>query len=334
MTGTAASLGEYLRNGIALGKEEVARRYQGKLEMTVEILDSRNQPTDGLSALHAAMAMKRPDAVISSMSAVSKAIVPIVEQEGILTIVTTTALTDLPKNTRTVVRVYPTSEDFVRPVAEYMARKFDRVSLMFVDDDFGNSNQRLFTEIIKAAGKRVTASEPYKLTQADSRSIVAKLLSTSPQAVFVTGYGPAFSAVFKQIREASPDIPVFTEIGFANPAILATLGTTTEGISFDGTDLELSAPQNPGMMAFRSAYQARFKAEPYQVAGFAHDCIVLLAEAAMKTGTFKKPVKADIISVSPFQGAMGQIAFDNEGECRVPLRLMKRLNGQNVPLVE
>lgn len=332
LTGPGASLGEYLRNGVDLAQQEVASRYPGKIELTVEVLDSKNQPTEGVNALQSALVRKRPDAVISAMSSVSKAVVPLVEREGILTIATTTALTDLPKGTKTVVRVYPTSDDFVRPIATAMSQRFERVGVLYVHDDFGDSNQRLFTTIVQAAGKKVTGAEPFELAQADSRTTIARLLATSPQAVFVTGYGPAFVAVFKQLKEANRDLPIYTEIGFANPAILGALGHDADGIIFDATAMELSAPQDSRISSFQSQYRTRFKTEPYQVAGFAHDSILLLVEAVMKSPSLAKPDKLALIAVSPLQGVMGPIYFDGDGECRVPLKLMQRVSGQTVLL--
>lgn len=332
LTGPGASLGDYIRNGIELAKQEVTNRYGTKVEISVELLDSKNQPQEGVRALQSALVQKRPDTVISAMSSVSKAVGPITERENILTIATTTALTDLTKGTKTMVRVYPTSDDFVRPIATVMAKRFNRVAVLYVHDDFGDSNQRLFGEIIKAAGKQVTASEAFELAQMDSRAVIARLLASSPEAVFVTGYGPAFVTVFKQLKEAKTDLPIYTEIGFANPATLTALGKDADGIIFDGTEMELSDPTDPKIGAFQKQYRARFGTEPYQVAGFAYDSVLLLVEASLKSGAFAKPNKQAVISVSPFQGAMGTIHFDSEGECRIPLKLMKREAGKTVVL--
>ena len=52
----------------------------------------------------------------------------------------------------------------------------------------------------------------------------------------------------------------------------------------------------------------------------------------MRGNSFAKPDKKTVISVSPFQGAMGTIHFDAEGECRVPLQVMKREAGKTIPL--
>ncbi len=336
LTGPAASGGVYLRNGIKLGRQEVERRYGDQFKLQVEVQDSQNLPKVGISVLQAALVRKRPDAVISGLSSVSQAIVPIVEQEGILTIATTTALSDLPKNTKQVIRVYPTSENFVNSVAAYMVKRFDRMAVMYINDVFGQRNQTVFRQSVAQAGKTIAAAEPFELTQKDARVSISRVLSTSPQAVFITGYGSAFVAVLKQLRELAPTMPLFSEIGFANPAILEALGEAANGILFNGTAMELSdlkgtTPQRAEAIAqFRSAYQAQFGSVPYQVAGFAYDSVLLLAEASLKSGSFTKPTKPEVLSLSPFQGVMGEIRFDASGDSDIPLKLMRRDQNQTV----
>jgi branched-chain amino acid transport system substrate-binding protein len=334
LTGPAASGGEYIRNGIELGRQEVEQRYPDQLQVQVKLLDSKNQPREAISVLQAELVQQRPDVIISGLSSVSQAIIPTVEQEGILTIVTTTALSGITDRTRTLVRVYPTSENFVEPLANYMATKFDRVAILYINDVFGQENQKIFAQRIKATGKQITATETFELIQRDSRAIISKVLATSPQAVFVTGYGPAFIAVFRQIRESNPNLPLFSEIGFANPAVLEALGEGANGIIFDGTEMELSNPSSAAVAAFQAKYRSQFNVEPYQVVGFAYDTMLLLAKASMKSGTFKKPNKETILFLSPFQGIMGQINFDAEGDSQLPLMLMKRVDGQTVLLSE
>ncbi|MDO8803317.1 MAG: ABC transporter substrate-binding protein [Elusimicrobiota bacterium] len=330
LTGPGKSLGEFLQNGIEMGRVEAGKRTRGAVTVEVEYHDSKNQPQEGVSALQAALAKSRPDAVIAAMSSVAKAVLPVLEEQGILTIVTTTALTDLPKGTKHVIRVYPTSRDYVESVAKHVAKKFQRVAILYVNDDFGQSNQKVFASIVKDAGKVLAASEPFGLQQADARPAIERVLAAKPEAVFVTGYGPAFVTVFKQLRELKGDLPIFTEIGFANPTILAELGQSADGITFNGTALELMASGNKSSEKFRKQYRAQFKNDPYMVAGFAYDSVLMLAEAALKAKPMGKPDKPGVIALSPFNGAMGTILLDGEGECSVPLMLMRREKGRTV----
>lgn len=330
MTGPGASLGEYLKHGMELGKEDAEQRYAGKLKIEIEILDSKNQPREGVAALQSALATGRADAVVVAMSSVSHAAVPICEEQGIATIITTTAMEKLVQGTKQVVRMYPTSEDFVTPMAKAMIPKFDRIAVLYINDDFGDSNQRIFTAMIKAGGKNVVAVEAFEPTEKDFRALLAKVLGTSPQAVFVTGYGPAYISIIRQIRELNRKLPLYTEIGFANPTVLGALGNDADGVFFDGTDLEAADPQTPAAKTFRQRYRQRFGQDPYQVAGFARDSVVLLAQSAMRDGQLQKPNKAAMTSLSPFDGVMGVITLDKEGESRIRLELMQRVNGKNI----
>jgi branched-chain amino acid transport system substrate-binding protein len=334
MTGPGGSLGEYCNNGIQIAKEEIARRYSEAVRVEVEILDSKSLPREAVTALQSALARHRPDAIISALSSVSSAIVPIAEREGILTVVTTTAMSGLPKATGNVVRVYPTTDDFVEPVARYMAGHYRRVAVLYVHDDFGESNKNSFVRILQNAGDSITAAEPFELTQTDSRTLVARAISATPDAVFVTGYGPAFIAAFKHLREANRDLPLFSEIGFANPVVLEALGEDADGIVFDGTALELEQTSSDAVESFRAAYLARYGRRPYQVAGFAHDSLLAIAEAAFRVGGSRKPDKASVIALSPFKGAMGTIHFDSDGDSRIELRLMVRRGGRTVLVSE
>jgi branched-chain amino acid transport system substrate-binding protein len=333
LTGPGASLGDYLKNGVQLAKEDAQKKYPG-IDIDIQLIDSKNQPKEGISALQSATTSSAPDVLISGMSSVSKAVVPVVEQKNIPTIVTTTALSNLPQGTKNVIRMYPTSEDFVEPIANHMAKKLDKVAVLYVNDDFGKRNQEVFADIIKKAGKTITVSEPFELAQADSRATIAKVLATNPKAIFVTGYGPSFINIFKQLRESNKTIPIYTEIGFANPAVLTALGTTAEGIIFDGTEMELSEPSTPSVVSFKTSYESKFKGAPYQVAGFAYDSISLIAQAKMKDGGSGKVDKAGMIALSPFQGVMGPITLDTQGESRIKLQLMKRVGNKTVKLSE
>ena len=115
---------------------------------------------------------------------------------------------------------------------------------------------------------------------------------------------------------------------------MTALGKDADGIIFDGTELELTDSKVEASSRFRSQYKSRFNSEPYQVAGFAYDSVLLLASGALKKGTFSIPDKTTLVSLSPFQGVMGPIEFDAQGECRIPLRLMKRQNDATVQIAE
>jgi branched-chain amino acid transport system substrate-binding protein len=312
---------------VQLAKKDIERA-PGSISISLNIVDTKNNPSEAVKALNQALALAKPDLVISALSSVSKAIVPIVDEHGIPTAVTTTAMTGLPNDTQTVFRVYPTSRNFVAPVAQFMAKNHKKIAVLYVEDDFGNSNYQVFSELAQADGMEIVDHQSYTLTQEDVRSTVSRVLSSSPEAVFVTGYGPAFTRVFLALRELSPTTPVYTEIGFANPAVLDALGDAANDIVFDGTEIELEGPQSEIARRFKDEYVSAYGKTPYQVAGFAYDVLQLTVKARTSNGGVF--TKQRIVSMTPYEGVMGELRLDKQGECDIALRLMRREAGKNV----
>lgn len=330
LTGPGASLGDFLNNGITLAKEEIGRKFAGQMNVHVEVLDSKNLPGEAVSVLRAQLSRGRPHAVISGLSSVSSAIKPIVESEGILTIATATAREDILHDAAHIVRVYPTAINFVSPVVDQLATRFARVAIIYVHDDFGAGNYEVFRSLAATRGLTIVAAESYELLQSDTRSLVVKIAGAKPQAVYVVGYGPAYTRLFTQFKEQAPEVALFADIAFPNPAVLSSLGDAAEGIVFNGTDAELSEPKTAEAAAFRKSYRDRFAKDSFMVAGFAYDSLMMLAKVAMKSGTFVAPTKAALVALSPIDGIMGTIHLNASGECDIPLHPMIRDHGTTV----
>lgn len=330
MTGPGASFGEYVKKGLEVAKDHIAARYGSKLTIDLDIVDSRSMPKDGVSALQASIAVKRPDAVIAALSAIAKAVVPVLEEEKILTVITLTSLTGLPDGTKNVVRMYPTSADFVLPMAAYICKKHARPAILYVNDDFGQSNRRIFSEAVAKAGKTISAAEPYQIAEPDVRPIIQRILNGKPDSVFVTGYGPAFVNVLRQVREMGSNLPVYSDIAFANPAVIDALGKAGDGIEFVGTDLDVTGKVGGVPGEFKKSYRKRFGSDPYLGAAFARDSLMLIAEGALKAG--QAPTKGQVVGLSPFDGAGGKVELTSEGENKVPVRLLKREKGETASI--
>ncbi|MEI8192073.1 MAG: ABC transporter substrate-binding protein [candidate division NC10 bacterium] len=329
LSGPGISLGMYLRYGIEMGRRELSGSGGGP-PVDVLYLDTKSEAEASVAAIKAVLARGRPDAVICALSAVSNAVLPILERAGILTIVTAMAAADPPKGAKEVVRAYPDSRAYVEPIANYMLLHFDNIATVYINDEFGQSNQRAFAKIVDDAGKTLSASESFEPQQNDTRAVILRILASSPDAVFVTGYGRAYVSVIKALREMAADMPVFSEANFGNPMVLGALGQAADGIVFNGTDLDLSVSSNKRAEEFRKLYHAEFMTDPYHVVGFARDSVMLLSEAARKAGG--KPDKAAIISLSPFEGVMGSIPMDSDGRIRVTFHLIRREKGRSVPV--
>lgn len=330
LTGPAASLGNWLQQGAQLAQEQVEAQHAGRLKVDLQFIDSRGKAADAVTELRAALARQRPHAVITSLSPVSRAIKPVVEQEGILTLITMTTLEDIARGTRQMVRVYANATDFTAPLANHVAGRDAKVQVLYLQDEFGRSMHDAF--VASLGNRAVVTAASYEMLQKDTRSLVAAAIAARPDAVYLTGYGPAYMASLRQLRELAPHMPVLADSTFADPATLAALGSAAEGVVFTGTDNELGDAAPAQVAAFRKAFAARHGREPYSPAVFSHDAVRLLADVAWRDGKVAAPTKADVLARSPVVGVLGNIVIDAEGESSFASRLLKIDQGRIVPV--
>lgn len=332
MTGPGASLGAFLNEGAVLARENLEKQYQGRLKIDLDVVDSKGRPADAVTGLQAAVARQRPDAVITALSPVSRAVKPVVEQEKILTLVTTTVMKDIARGSDQMVRVYTNADDFAAPIAGYAKKHYRKVAVLYVQDEFGESLFAAFSGALGKGRTDIVASNTYGMLQKDTRSLVARTLDAQPEAVYVIGYGPAYINVIRELRTLSPATPLLADNTFSDPAVLAALGDVANGTVFNGVDAELARPTRAGSAAFREAYIARHGRAPYAVSVFAYDALTMIVNAAMTKKGIATPAKPAILRQSPFRGVVGTINIDKDGESSFDMQLMKRDAGQTVLL--
>lgn len=331
MTGPGASLGAYLEQGAVLAKEEIEKRHGGRLVVDLQILDSKGKAAEAVSALQAALAQQRPHAIITSLSPVSRAIKPIVEKEGILTLITMTTMEDIARGTKQMVRVYANAGDFAKPLAVYSAKHLRKVHVLYMQDEFGQSMFEAYRDAMKDSRTTITAGT-YEMLQKDTRQVVSRAVEEAPDAVYIIGYGPAYLATYRYLRELAPQVQVIADSTFSDPANRAALGDLANGTVFSGTENELTRSSLPSAIAFKAAFEARYGRPAYGPAVFTYDALRLIGNVGWHKDKVAFPAKRDVLKRSPVKGVLGDIVIDKDGESSFAMKLMKVENGQNVAM--
>lgn len=331
MTGPGASLGTYLEQGAQLARENIETQYEGRLKVDLQVIDSKGKAAEAVSALQAALAKRKPHAIITSLSPVSRAIKPIVEKERILTLITMTTMQDIARGTAHMARVYANAGDFAAPLTAYSAKNLAKVHVLHMQDEFGQSMLEAYVAALKGSRTTVTTGA-YEMLQKDTRPLVARAIEAQPDAVYVIGYGPAYLATIRYLRELAPQMPLLADSTFADPANRAALADAAEGAIFAGTDNELSTSTLASAVAFKSAFQARYNRPAYGPAIFTYDALTLIGDIAWKNDKVVAPTKKDVLKRSPVKGVLGDIHINKHGESSFAMKLMKVEQGQNVAI--
>jgi len=285
-----------------------------------------------VTRLQASLARGTPDAIITALSPVTRAIKPVAEEAGVVTVIISTVMEDLARDTEHLVRIYSTAEDFARPIAAYVHKNHRKVAVMHVQDEFGLSLLGAFERAVNRKKTRVLEPVSYQMLQRDTRSVVMRALEDKPDAIYVIGYGPAYINIIKQLRELSPDTQLLADNTFSDPVVLKALGDAADGVIFNGIDAELDTPTRPEVSAFRQRYMARYGRAPFATSVFAYDAVQAIVRAAQQDESFNRPQKADIIALSPIKGIMGEVHIEPSGESTFPFMLLRREEGHTLLL--
>ena len=317
LSGRGADLGISGRNGALLAVE--AKNRSGGIhgrDIRLVVKDDRQDPATALEADRALIELG-VEAIIGHMtSAMSKAVVPLVNESGIVMVSPTTTTTLLAGLDDSFLRVSSSTREYAGGVARHLfeRRGFDTAALLL---DFGNkayseSWHGEFKAAYEALGGKITGVETFVSgPEVHFYEVMKKMISFEADVlVFVTN--AMDSAMFaQQVRKEGNTVPIATSAWASTEKLLDMGGAAVEGVivsQFFNREDE-SVPYR----AFRDEYRKRFNEEPGFASVNAYDAANVILEALEARGDGES-LKETILRVGKFQGIQAPVQFDVHGD--------------------
>ena len=195
LTGDAVEYGKDQERGVLLA-QKIFRD-----DIIISIEDSRSNSRDGVSALNKLL-QENIDICITTLSSVSNALAPILNKNGI-TLFTVAADPKLTINYNKIIRMLPTSEYYVKELADYLVnkKKENSIGIIYANDDFGISLKEEFERVYTEYGLAILFTESLIKGSNTYRTTISKILDFNPNAIFAVGYGTDLGRIIKQLRE-------------------------------------------------------------------------------------------------------------------------------------
>ena len=320
-TGAGAVFADYIKKGVDLATEEVNAREPGAMRLIYG--DSRNDPTTGVSVFRQFVLTEKPPVAIVALSSVTKAVGPLAKENNTVVIGAAVALPNVTAPSEFVFRVYPEATELAGVMAKYASQRLKTAAVVYINDDFGLSGSEVFKRIFESAGGKVLLTEPYSLTEKDFRTQWEKIKSAKPECVWVTGYGPAYSTIVRQMREARVESVLLADMTLGLPVTVKNVGTAAEGVVY------VDGPIDAG---FAERFRKKYGEEPTSYAGYAYDIIKMLDQVRRAEGTSPEKVRDGLSKIKDFPGAMGSITIQSNRDAALKFRLMQVKSGVPVPL--
>jgi len=335
-SGTYAALGHNITDAMKLAATEHGGKLGGR-EIEWVAVDDESDPAKAPANVNKLIAGEKVDILTGPVhSGVAMAMMQIVRQENVLTIVTNagaqavTGTLCAPHVFRTSFSNWQTSY----PCADAMLKAgHKKAVLMFWNYSFGQESMAAFKEGYAKGGGTIVKEIAVPFPNTEFQANLSEIASLKPDAVFVFFAGAGAAKFVKDYADAGlkEKIPLYGS-GFLTEGVLSVQGAAAEGIK---TTLHYAdALDNAANRKFRDAFKKATgrEADVYAVAGY--DTVNVLAHALGKvkgdTGAQKELVAA--LEATRIDSPRGSFRFSKAHNPIQDVYLRQVKGGQQVVL--
>jgi branched-chain amino acid transport system substrate-binding protein len=326
LTGNNGIFGQWIKNGIDLGIEEIEKNnpeLTDKIKISYE--DSQNDAKLGVASLNKLLAMNKVNVVISAMSKVVIPLIPIIEEKKIPLLVQDVTYPGITKRGLMIFRHFIQSDREADVIARYAksALGVKSAGILYVNDEAGLGAKEAFLKAFSAANGKVSLVESYESSDTDMKSQIAKLVSLKSDAIFLFGNGPSWAISLRQIKELGYKGIILTNTAMYIPNFRQMAGAeSVEGVYFTYPYMDTASPS---VKRFINLYVKKYGVRPSIESAYAWDLILILANAALSKGN---TMYEKLLSVKNIEGAFGSIEIPKDRDIRTKVGLGYVKNGE------
>lgn len=318
LTGDAATYGEPELRAVQIALDAINAKggVNGKkIELIVE--DSKCDPQAAGTSAQKLVNIDKVKVIIGgACSGETLAAAKITEGAKVILISPSASSPDVSNAGDFVFRTYPSDALAGKIAATYALKELGakKAALLTEVTDYAQGLRKVYRETFIALGGEVVADETFNTGVTDFRTQVLKIKSQNPDVIYVVPQTltPGI-AIFKQLRENVVTAKLTTAEVLLDRKVVKDNAQTLEGVI--GVEAAVDYENNPKAKAFQSAHRGKFNGtDPGSFAANAYDAVYLIAEAIKKNGLDTEKIRDHLYSVKNWQGAIGSITFDKNGD--------------------
>ena len=225
-----------------------------------------------------------------------------------------------------------------RIFTDMKGRKLTKIGMISGAGGFDKSMRTECLGVAKKFGIDIVADESYGAQDTDMTAQLTKIRNTAGiQAVVNPGFGQGPAIVTKNFRQLGMKIPLYQSHGVASKQFIELAGAAAEGVRLPAAALLVAEilpdndKQKPVAVAYKKAYESRFKSEVSTFGGHAYDAFMIAVDAIKRSGSADKAKVRDAIeSTKGYVGTGGIVtmsATDHMGLDTAAFRMLEVKNG-------
>ena len=320
LTGDQAIFGDEIKNSLLLANELDNASSLKKVEVVIE--DSQDNPATAVSAYNK-LRLENIPAIISTGDQVSYALSPIANKDKVVLLMTTVASQNISGDY--AFRGFITAEQQAKIMGEYATKDLGikKIGAIYINNIYGESYIKAFEDAVVSNNGHLTSKENYGIADNDVKTQILKTLKNNPDVISVSGFGPAYPLIFKQLRELGWKGVILADTTLTNPFFFDAIGIENLGDTyFTSTNFDSAIPANIQTRDFVDKYKTKFGTAPGYIGAFAFDSYNVLSASIKECGYNAENIKDCLLKTKNKQGLLGVIDFSTH-EMKVPLYVKK-----------
>ena len=330
ITGPAAADGMSAKNAVELGLKEVndAGGIRGK-KVELIIYDDRLKAEEAVAIANKLIERDKVIGVVSgSYSGPTRVSAPIFQKAGMPMVAGYAVHPDVtwdPKEKKP--NDFCFRNGFLGEIegaaaAEFAVKnlKAKRISLIFMDNDFGRAISLGFVERAEKLGTTILTKQMYKFPgEKDFRPYLTRIKEGNPDVIFAAGYYNEAASIVRQSKELGIKSRILGEEGFDSPKFLEIAGPAAEGVII-ATNLDRD-DSRPLVQNFLKNYRKAYNEDADMVGASSYDAFMILVNAIGKAGTDPKAIQKALLETKDYNGLTGKISRFIQGEVVKPVQI-------------
>lgn len=217
-------------------------------------------------------------------------------------------------------------------IGEMMGKK--KVVMITLQNDFGKSLAAGFEDMASTYGITIAGSYQYSIKDRQFGSIVAKVKSDNPDAIYASGYYFTAGPLVSQLRAAGVNCPIIGQEGYDSQKFIEIAGKAAEGVIITTSlDRDSTVPETADFIrAFEK--KAGFKSD--MVAASGHTAVKVAADAIQRAGSTDPQKILAALKATNLKVSTGTIRFNALGEVMkaVQIQVVKDGNWHHYAVID
>ncbi len=320
-TGDAANLGINILYGAQLAVKQF-NASQSDIKITLKEFDTQGAAAQAPGQL----ALYKDDASILGLvgpafSAETKAVIPDLQNAGLVMISSSATNADLPSivNPETIFhRVLPDDKKQGGGIAQFLKAKYAGKSVYYIDDieDYGKPLADGVRAAATANGNPSKGNTSINPKDDIYSAAVNAAKAAKADVIFYGGYYAEAGKLAKQLKDAGVTSTFISGDGSLDPGFITNAGAGAEG-SVISCPCNLATESSTGKLGtFTKQYKAEFNQDPGTYSSEAFDAANILMDGIKAGNTTRAKLLAYVEGLGTYNGISKTIAFEDNGNLK------------------